>query len=186
MAESAHVTSIDAVRSFRTALIQFGSNAEESIVMLTLEARKAIQWLQHDRAQYWPDQLRKAQNRVIQARNDLERCQLHYGSENTPSCFDQKKALEKAKHRLRVCEEKVKAVKRWINTIREELEEFHGEVAKMNNWLECDLSRATASLERMVRALDKYAADYAGLESAGEIGSSVRQDVTPLGERTDG
>src|SRR5688572_26911662 len=117
MADSANVTSIDAVRSFRTALIQFGDNAEDAIVMLTLEARKAIQWLQNDRARYWPDQLRRSQEKVVQARNDLERCQLHYGSEDAPSCFDQKKALERAKRRLRVCEEKVKAVKKWINTI---------------------------------------------------------------------
>ena len=165
MERSADVTSIDAIRGFRAALLQFGGEAEDAIVMLILEARKAIQWLQQDRARYWPEQTRKAQEWVVQARNELDRCQLHYGSENAPSCFDQKKRLERAKRRLRLCEEKVKAVKRWTNTIRQELDDFDGELAKMRNWLETDLPRAAALLERMVRALDKYVGDYQSIES---------------------
>lgn len=168
MERSAQVTSIDAVREFRAALLQFGGDAEDAVVMLTLEARKFIQWLQQDRARYWPEQTRKAQEWVVQARNELDRCQLHYGSEDAPSCFDQKKSLDRAKRRLRLCEDKVKIVKRWINTVRQELDAFHGELAKMNNWLETDLPRAAAALERMLRALDKYVGDYQSLEAASE------------------
>lgn len=167
MAESANVTSVEAIRSFRAALIQFGGEADEALVMLVLEVRKAVQWLQHDRALYWPDQLRKAQERVVQTRNDLDRCQLHYGSEDAPSCYDQKKALENAKRRLRFCEDKVQAVKRWTQVMRQELDEYQGEMAKMTNWLENDLPRATAALDRMLRALDKYTAESRGLEPQG-------------------
>ena len=166
MERSAQVTSVDAVRDFRAALVQFGDEAQGAVVMLMLEARKAVQWLQQDRARYWPDQTRKAQDLVVRARNDLERCQLHYGSEDAPSCFDQKKRLDRAKRRLRLCEEKTQAVKRWLNILRPELDDFDRELAKMTNWLETDLPRATASLERMLRALDKYVGDYQSLESA--------------------
>lgn len=160
MTNSARVTSIEAVRAFRAALTQFGDEAEDSVVMLQLASRKAMQWLQQDRARYWPEQVRKAQEWVMQARNELERCQLRYGSEQAPSCMDQKKALEKARRRLRLCEEKVKAVKRWTQIIRQELDNFQGELGKLTNWLEADLPRATAALERMLRALDKYVGDY--------------------------
>jgi hypothetical protein len=161
---AANVRSIEALRDFRVALVQFNADAKDSIVMLMLESRKAIQWLVHDRARYWPDQLRKAQEKVVHARNDLERCQLRFGSEQAPSCFDQKKALDKAKRRLKVCEEKVKLVKKWTNVIRHELEEFDGEMSKMTTWLEADLPRGIALLERMVRALDKYAGEYRSLD----------------------
>lgn len=153
---SANVKSLDALRELRGAYVQFGGDAKEAVIMLTLEARKAMQWLQVDRARYWPVELRKAQEWVVQARNELDRCQLHYGSEDAPSCFDQKKALEKAKRRLRLCEQKVKAVKKWTLAVRQELDDFDGELAKMTNWLETDLPRGVALLERMVRALDKY------------------------------
>jgi hypothetical protein len=166
MDQSANIHSIDSLRELRSAMVQFGGNAREAIVMLTLESRKAVQWLLHDRAHYWPEQTRKAQEWVVHARNDLERCQLHYGSDEAPSCFDQKKALEKAKRRLKLCEEKTKAVKKWAHAIREELEDFEGEMGKLSNWLEVDLPRAIAALERMLRALDKYAGDYQSLEPA--------------------
>jgi hypothetical protein len=166
MNDSANVSSIDALRELRVAFVQFDAEAKEAIVMLTLESRKAIQWLVYDRARYWPDQLRKAQEKVVHARNDLERCQLRYGSEQAPSCFDQKKALEKAKRRMKLCEEKVKIVKKWTIVIRQELEEFDGELTRMNDWLEADLPRGIALLERMVRALDKYAGDFGALSSA--------------------
>ncbi|MGE0759102.1 MAG: hypothetical protein AB7O38_18945 [Pirellulaceae bacterium] len=174
MDRSAHVTSIDAIRDLRAAFAQFGGEAGESIVMLTLEARKAMQWLLHDRARYWPEQLRKAQQRVIQARNELERCQLRYGSEEAPSCFVQKKALEKAKLRMGLCEEKVKAVKHWTNAVRKELEDFESEIARLSNWVETDLPRSLALLERMIRALDRYAGESRGLETRRpETSSSV-------------
>jgi hypothetical protein len=178
MDRSANVSSIDALRDFRVALVQFNADAKESIVMLTLESRKAIQWLVHDRSRYWPDQLRKAQEKVVHARNDLERCQLKYGSEDAPSCFDQKKALEKAKRRQKLCEEKVKLVKKWTNVIRHELDEFDGELSKMTTWLEADMPRGIALLERMVRALDKYAGDYRTLDGA-------KLSVTPTDQAAD-
>lgn len=159
MDRSANVTSLDALRDLRSALVQFGSDANDAVIMLILEARKATQWLLHDRALYWPEQVRRAQEWVVHARNDLDRCQLRYGSEDAPSCFDQKKVLEKAKRRLRVCEEKVRAVKKWSIAVRHELEEFEGELSKLTGWVETDLPRAVAALERMMRALDKYASD---------------------------
>jgi hypothetical protein len=154
---SANVTSIDALRFFRTALLAFEHNARDAVTLLGLEVRKAIDWLEQDRARYWPEQQRKAAEAVVQARNELERRQLTYGSEEPPSCIEQKKALERAKRRLRLCEEKIKAVKRWIRAVRAEMNEFEGPMARMNECLDTDLPRAVAALERMLAALEKYA-----------------------------
>lgn len=156
MDRSAQVTSIDAIRAFRAAISKFDAGARDAVTLITLEVRKALDWLEHDRARYWPEQLRKASEWVVQARNELERCQLTYGSQERPSCYEQKKALEKAKRRLRLCEEKVQAVRRWVRTVRAELNEFNGQMARMNNLLETDMVRAGGALERMLRALDQY------------------------------
>jgi hypothetical protein len=171
--DQADVRSIDALREFRGAMLQFGGDANDAVVMLTLESRKAVQWLLEDRARYWPDQLRKAQQSVASARNELERCQLHYGSEQAPSCFEQKKALEKAKRRLATCESKVQAVKRWTAEIREELDDFRAELARMSNWAEVDLPRAIAALDRMTRALDRYAGTQVPESAAGAAPPAV-------------
>ena len=106
MDRSANVTSIDAVRALRAALLNFEAEARDAVVLLVLEVRKALDWLENDRTRYWPEQVRRASERVLQARNDLERAQLTYGSEEPPSCYEQKKALEQAERRLRTCQEK--------------------------------------------------------------------------------
>jgi hypothetical protein len=157
MDRSANVTSIDAIRMLRVALHKFEANSRDAVTHLLLEVRKAVDWLENDRSRYWPEQVRKAGQWVTQARNDLERCQLAYGSEEAPSCYEQKKALERAKRRLRLCEEKVKAVRHWRRTIRGEMDEFDGQMARLNSCLDADLPRAIAALDRMLQALEKYA-----------------------------
>ncbi|MFV1964372.1 MAG: hypothetical protein ACC628_03035 [Pirellulaceae bacterium] len=156
MDRSAQVTSIDAVRELRTALLQFEAGARDAVSMLQLEVRRAVDWLENDRGRYWPNQVRKASEGVAQARNALGRAELTYGSEEPPPCTEQKKALAQAKRRLRLCEEKVKTVRRWVRAVRAELNEFDGQMARMNNYLDTDTPRATAALERMLRALEKY------------------------------
>ena len=153
---TANVTSIDAVRQLRAGLLTFGDESRQALVLLALEVRKAVDWIEMDRLQYWPSQVRRSGEELIQARNNLERCQLKYGSEDAPPCTEQKKAFERAKRRVRLCEEKLRVTRRWVSTIRQKLNEFEGQLAKMNNCLDNDLPRAVAALERMLQSLEKY------------------------------
>ena len=155
------------MRALRGALFQFEGGVREGLEMLVLEVRRAVDWIENDRRQYWPAQVRRASQRLTEARNELERCQLRYGSEEAPSCYEQKKALERAKRRLRLCEEKVKLTKAWIRTVRHEVNEFEGKVAQLSNCLDSDVPRAAAALDQMLRALDKYAATQPELPCEG-------------------
>jgi hypothetical protein len=134
MNQSANVTSIDAVRAFRTALVKFEENARDAVISLELEIRRAVQ-----------------------ARNALERCQLKYGSEEAPSCYEQKKDYERAKRRLRYCEDQVRKVKQWAQIIRQELTQFDGQKAQMTVCIDTDLPRAIAAIGNMLNALERYA-----------------------------
>jgi hypothetical protein len=157
MDSSARVTSLDAVRHLRVSMIRFDADARDALTLLVLEVRRALEWLEQDRRRYWPEKTRRASDRVIETRNALERCQLKYGSEEAPPCYEQKMAFEKARIRLRFCEEKVKATKHWIRVVRHEVDQFDAQVAKMNNFLDGDLRRGVIGLDRMLRALEKYA-----------------------------
>jgi hypothetical protein len=140
----------------RAGVLQFEAAARDSVSMLQMEVRRAVDWLEDDRRRYWSHQVKKASEWVTQARNDLERAELTYGSEESPPCTEQKKVLAQAKRRQRLCEEKIKAVRRWVRVVRAELNEFDGQMARMNNYLDTDIPRAATALERMLRALDKY------------------------------
>jgi len=161
---AASVLSIDAIRRLKVALEQFAHQIGETLVTLELESRRPMEWIENDRARYWPRELRKASDRLSEARIALERCQLTSEPGEHRSCYDERKALEKAKRRLQLCEDKIPVVQRWRGKLRKELEEFKVQVSRLNGYLEADLPRALATLERMATALDQYA-------QAGGIGS---------------
>ena len=154
---SARVTSIDALRYLKVAMEGFENDSRNAVAAMTLEVRRVLEWIEHDRTQYWPRELRKAYDRVAEARNDLERCMMRAGDENTRACYEEKKALEKAKRRVRTCEEKIQLVKFWRRQLRHDAEEFSGTLAKLESRLDTDWARSLAALQRMVDALEKYA-----------------------------
>jgi hypothetical protein len=153
---TANLTSTDALAAFKAALIQFAAAASDAVVQLKLEARRPIEWIDHDRAQYWPRQVQRAADAVSEARLALQRCELTIDGDSGRSCYDERKALEKTKRRLQIAEEKVQAVRRWKVAIRKEIEEFEVQAARLQQYLDSDFTRAWAALDRMAAALDQY------------------------------
>jgi len=153
---AANITSLDALRNFRAALVRFAAEVEAALVALELEARHPLEWIEADRARYWPQQARKASDLVSEARLALQRCQARITSEDERYCYDERKALEKAKRRLRLSEDKTQATRRWLAQMHKESEEFHAQTAKLKNYLESDLVKAVAELGRMIAALERY------------------------------
>lgn len=156
MASSANVTSIEAIRQVRVALQQFQLDAQNALMQLELEGRRPVAWIENDRAPYWSRELRKASDQQSEARIALERAEVTTSAEEHKYAYDERKALEKAKRRLRLCEEKVQKVKRCRSVIHKESETFESQVAKLKRYLEHDMVQAVAALGRMAEALDKY------------------------------
>jgi hypothetical protein len=181
MNQSANVTSIDAVQAFRAALVKFEENSRDGITSLELEIRRAVNWIEVDRRRYWPAQVKHASEGLAQARNALERCQLKYGSEEAPPCYEQKKDYERAKQRLRYCEDQVRKVKQWTQVVRQEMTAFQGQMAQMTICVDTELPRAIATLTKMLNALERYAL------AAGELasGSTSTKDVSLLNRSDD-
>ena len=171
MNQSANVTSIDAVRAFRAALVKFEENAGDAVTCLELEIRRAVTWIEVDRRRYWPTQVKQSSDELAQARNALERCQLKYGSEEAPSCYEQKKNYERARRRLRYCEDQVRKVKQWTRILRQELTQFEGQMAQMTICVDTELPRAITALGNMLNGLERYAGATGGVARGAASGS---------------
>jgi chromosome segregation ATPase len=156
VSHAANLTSIDALRGLAAALVQFEATVQDAIVQLNLASRRPIEWIEHDRAQYWPREVRKAIDAVSEARLTLSRASATIDPNDHRSCYDERKQLEKAKRRLELAEAKVAAVRRWKMELRKEVEELEVQSAKLQHYLETDLSRAIAALARMADAADRY------------------------------
>jgi uncharacterized protein YoxC len=156
MSRSANVHSVEAVRHFKVVLQQYVADVGEALTDLVLEARRAVDWIENDRSRYWPAEFRRSSDAVSESRVALERCEITISPDDRRPCHDERKALELAKRRLRKAEEMLHVVRKWRVKVKHDAEDFEGQVAKLNQFLDSDIPRAVAALERMSTALDRY------------------------------
>ena len=153
---AANITSTDAVRLFKVALQEYETQVRDIVAQLELDLRRALDWVDHDRPRYWTQQCHKASDGIAEARRALERAELSIRPEDKRSCYEQKLAFEQARRRLRLCEQKLRAARKWRVTLHQESDEFLGHIGRLNNYVDTELPRALATLERLAQALDKY------------------------------
>lgn len=164
MGHLAKVTSIDVVERFAAALKCFGEDAKTSLDGIDMEVRRALNWIQREQKDYWTQRIRRGWDEVNIARKELERKLMFYPGDDRPSCHDERLALEAAKRRLQLAQEKIEAVKRWSHRAEREVNEYIGAIQQLKRWMELELPQAQADLGRMARALE----DYVNLESSEE------------------
>lgn len=176
---TANISSIDAVRAFQPALMQFEADVQDALMLLDLESRRPLDWIEHDRTRYWPREMHKASDAVNEARLAVERCELAVNPADRQSSYEARKMLENAKRRLRETEAKIEAVRKWRIQIKKEVEEFKVQSARMKHFVEADLQRSIAALERIGDALAGY---VQSLGAGGETSGETRQNSEPSPE----
>jgi len=174
MSRSANVRAIEVVPVLSVALQKFGEEAATALTDLELEVNRAIHWISCELKEYWTQQVRKAQEQVAEARITLERKQMFRAAEERSSCIEEKKALEAAKRRLQLCQQKLEAVRRWSRVLARQFMEYKGRVAVLSSWLQTDLPKGLALLKSMAGALETYVqldAASAGVQAAWDFTS---------------
>ena len=156
MAKSAHLTSTEAVAALRASLLQFAEEANNALTALQLEGRRPIDWIEQDRTMYWPREMRKASDRLAEARLELQRCEMTISGEERRGCIQEKKNLQKAKARLEFTEQRIAAVRRWKFLMKKAVAGFEVQLSKLGRYLENDIPLAAAELQRMTLALEAY------------------------------
>ncbi len=164
MARMAKVTSIDVIEHFAAALNCFGEDAKTALDGVDMEVRRALNWIQREQKDYWTQRIRRGWDEVSIARKELERKLISCPKDERRSAHDERLALETAKRRLRLAQEKLEAVKRWSYRAEREANEYIGAIQQLRRWMEGELPQAQADLGRMARALE----DYVALESSAE------------------
>jgi hypothetical protein len=159
MTEGAYVGSFEAVRDFRAALHTFLQEVREAMCSNDLEVRRTLEWLLEAQPRHWHQQVRNCEEAVVAAKIELERCRSSsLPGGGTPSCMEEKKALERARQRCRWAEEKVESVRKWGYVVGREAEEYTGRANQLAGLFDADLPQAIAMLDRVLNALESYAA----------------------------
>lgn len=156
MAESANITSVEAVGSYRNVLRAQQERASEVLATYIRELQRVVEWFEHDLPFLWKQELRKRYEQVSEARTAYETCKMRTVAGQRSACYEEKKAYDRAKQRLREGERKVEAVKRWRINYAQEAEECRGRLGKFQYVLDQDVEKSIALLERTVLSLENY------------------------------
>jgi len=165
MARTANVKSIDALRRFAAELKEYQLALLQTLENLSSEAQRGVSWVVEDRSRYWPAQARAASDLLAEARIALERCEMTLFEDERRSCAEEKKAYEKAKRRLAYSEDQVRTVRKWSRIVQDEKEDFSTRLAQLAHFLEYELPRGIAYMEKAATTLEKYTDRATGAES---------------------
>ncbi len=157
MARSAKVTSLDALPLLAAALQKFRGESAAALDDLEIELRRINEWIHHERKTYWTKQRDRAYEALNQARLQLQQAKISRRvGDREPACVEEKRAVTKAKRRLELAREKIEAVRRWTVTIDRAMDDFQRGRTRFAAWLETDLQRGVAELNRMSESLVYY------------------------------
>jgi hypothetical protein len=190
MSRFARVTSIDVLQTLASALQKFRGEATGALDDIDVELRRALEWIHHDRKDYWAHELRLSVENVSQARVQLQQARMSRRiADREPSCVDEQRALERAKRRFETAQEKVEAVRHWSYAVDRAVDEFHRSRAKFVTWLDADLLQGVAALNRMSESLVSYTSleaptdRHAPIVSAGDAAAKdeAKSETAPPG-----
>jgi chromosome segregation ATPase len=155
MSTQAHVSSIEALETFRSQLVVYLSKARPALEEAQAEATQTRAWLEQDRRQFWENELRRRQRRLEEARQELFSARL--SSLHGPASALQM-AVHRAEQAVREAEEKVTRVRRWGRDFGNHADPLVKQLDQLHHFLVADLGKAVTELGQAITALQAYAA----------------------------
>ncbi|MDB6108353.1 MAG: hypothetical protein JWR69_103 [Pedosphaera sp.] len=168
MPERANVTSVDALKNFRSNLIVYVSKARPTLEEVTGDVLRTRLWLEQDRRVYWEAQVRRRTKELERAQQAVFGAGL---SKLREVSMAEKIAARKAKIALEEAETKLKRVKQWIRELDQRLEPLTRQLEKLHTILSDDLVQAMAYLAQAADTLEAYA-DKTPVSSGGAPNSA--------------
>jgi hypothetical protein len=158
MAQSAKVLSIQALKDFRVALINFTEEARNALGGVDMELKRMRNWLERDQLSYWQMQVKRRHEAMMMARTELHRRKLSQQGSDAVSDTEQKEALREAQRRLHAAEEKVEVVKRLIPVFHHAMSEYVSHATPLADHLAGGIDKSLGSLAKMIDSLEAYLA----------------------------
>ena len=154
MPQTAKVTSIDAIDSFKASLIVYIEKAGCILDDLSDDVVRTRIWLQTDRQLHWKNLMRQRTHELAQAEQELLTARL---SGMTEAVKARQMTVNKARLALREAEDGLARVKQWIRQFESQVESRAKAVMQLRNSLAHDMRKGVAFLEGAATTLAAYA-----------------------------
>jgi len=151
MSDKASVLSIDALKEFRAALIEFGEETKLGLGEAQSDVQRTTWWVKHDQPANWQRELKKRSNKLNELKTDLSRVQMQGGS----TVIERKKVMQ-AQAAVEEAEEKLRRIKQWSINLEKEMMIFKGQCNSLAGVIDGELPKVIARMERMIDKLHEY------------------------------
>lgn len=155
MTTRANVTSVDAVKSFRSSLIVYTSKARPTLEEVTSDVIRMRVWLETEQRVYWEGEARRRLRRLEEAKQAYFSARLSL-LRGEPSAAE-RMAVTRAQNALDEAEGKLRIIKKWNKEFDTRTEPLVRQLEKMHTLLSHDMPRALAFLTKVLETLDAYA-----------------------------
>jgi hypothetical protein len=173
IAMEADVRSIDAVRDWHTALVDYSDMLAEALAGVSLEIRRAHDWI-GEQLTRWQRAVRDCEDDVVRRKAELSQRKFPNWDGREPDCSVQEKNLRLAKARLEHAQDQVVKCRQWLARFPKMIDEVYtGPSRRLANFLEAELPKGLADLARRVTALELYASMRTDYSAGGSTGSGV-------------
>src|SRR5580704_9236915 len=154
MPDRAHVTSLDAVKAFKSNLIVYLSKARPTLEEIGSEILRLRLWLQNDAITHWEGELRRRSRKLEDAQQALFSARI--ASLRDPTSAEVM-AVTRAKRAVDEAELKLRTIRRWTRNFDSQVEPMAKQLEKLQTLLSEEMLRALAFLTKAIGSLDAYA-----------------------------
>jgi hypothetical protein len=187
MPERAHVTSIDALESFRSSLILYLSKARPTLDEVSADVVRTRMWLEDEQRVHWENEVRRCTRALEEAEQALFSARLSTFREATSA---EQWAVHRTKRACDEAENKLKVLKKWNRDFDNRVEPLVKQMEKLQTVLAHDMVLAIAFLTQAINTLHAYArtappaaapgqAPPSGAGPSAESGASGKRPVEP-------
>jgi len=155
MGESANVTSVDAINSFRISIVNYVAKTRPLLEDVTDDVRRTRQWLEQDRRVFWESQIKRRRKALEAAEQAVFSARIASLREVSSA---ENAAVLRARRALNEAEDKLRLVKRWAREFDLRVEPLVKQLDQLGTALGNTMPKASAHLGTMVKTLDAYAA----------------------------
>jgi predicted ATPase len=154
MPERAHVTSVDALESFRASLIVYLSKARPTLEEVSADVQRMRGWLENEQRTYWENEVRRRGRALQEAQQALFSSRL---SSLREAGSAEQMAVQRAKRALDEADAKLRVVKQWNRVFDNRVDPLVKQMEKLQTVLANDMVKAVAFLTQTIQTLDAYA-----------------------------
>jgi len=153
MPQQAHITSVDALESFRSNLIVYVSKARPTLEEVSAEVVRTRLWLQNEQRTKWESEVRRRAKLLEQAQAALFSARISNLRKETSA---EHLAFHRAKRSLEEAEGKLRTLKQWNREFDQRVEPLVKQTEKLHTVLANDMVKAIAYLGEAIKTLAAY------------------------------